>query len=228
MSQTDTTLVIMARTPRLGAGKTRLAASLGPATTLRLYRAFLTDLALRFTSAPSCALHWAYTPAESDFAGSLAELLPGTQAGTCFPQHGHDLAERLYQVVRETSSRSFARTIIIGSDTPQVSLALIEQACLALDKYDVVLGPAEDGGYYLIALREPHDLFTGIPMSTDQVLQTTIARIHALSLSVHLLDTLFDVDELPDFLRLASLLREQPELAPTTAACILQAMKELV
>lgn len=222
MSECDTALVVMARTPRLGEVKTRLAASLGPAATLQLYLAFLADLARRFALESDCALHWAYTPVESDFAAELAQLIPGVCAGTCFPQRGFNLASRLYEVFRETTTRAFAKTIVIGSDTPQVSSALISQARLALDEHDVVLGPAEDGGYYLIALREPHDLFTGIPMSTDQVLQMTVSRAHTLSLSVYLLHTLFDVDEQPDFLRLARLLQADPGLAPATAACILQ------
>ncbi len=228
MSESDTALVIVARTPHLGQVKTRLAASLGSVATLQLYRAFLTDLTLRFATASDCALHWAYTPAEGDFATELAQLVPGVPSGACFPQHGLTFAERLYQVFRETTTRAFARTIVISSDSPQVSSDLVSQARSALDEYDVVLGPAEDGGYYLIAMRELYDLFTSIPMSTDQVLRMTVARAREWSLSVHLLDTLFDVDELPDFLRLARLLQDNPALAPATAACILQAMKELI
>jgi hypothetical protein len=228
MPESDTALVIVARTPRLGEVKTRLAAKLGPLATLQVYQAFLTDLARRFAPARDCALHWAYTPADGDFADDLARLVPGVSIGTCFPQSGVDFASRLHQVFRETSTRAFARTIVISSDSPQVSHALISRTRQALDEYDVVLGPAEDGGYYLLGMREPHDLFTGIPMSTDQVLRLTIARARERSLSVHLLDTLFDIDELPDFLRLAGLLQADPSLAPATAACISQAMKELV
>ena len=228
MPESDTALVIVARTPRLGGVKTRLAAQLGPEATLQLYRAFLTDLALRFATERECALHWAYTPETDDFAYELAHLVPGISAGTCFPQRGLNFASRLHQVFRETTMRAFARTIVISSDSPQIRYSLISQARQALDEYDVVLGPAEDGGYYLIGMREPYDLFTGIPMSTDQVLRLTIARAQELSLSVHLLETLFDIDELPDFLRLARLLQADPALAPATAACVFQAMKELV
>ncbi len=228
MPEADTALVIVARTPRLGEGKTRLAAGLGVSATLKLYRAFLTDLAVRFAAENEIALHWAYTPAESDFASALAQLVPHICPGVCFPQRGGDLASRLHQVFRETSARAFARTIVIGSDTPQVSASLVLQARLALEKYDVVLGPAEDGGYYLIAMREPYDLFTDIPMSTDQVLQMTVAKASELSLSVHLLDSLFDIDELSDFWRLAHVLQAHPDLAPATAACIPIAAKELL
>lgn len=228
MPESDTALIIVARTPRLGEVKTRLAAKLGPSTTLQVYQAFLIDLARRFAATNDCALHWAYTPADGDFAYELAQLVPGVSIGTCFPQSGVDFASRLHQVFREASTRTFARTIVISSDSPQVSCALISRARQALDEYDVVLGPAEDGGYYLLGMREPHDLFTDIPMSTDQVLRLTIEKARKLSLSVHLLDTLFDVDELPNFLRLAGLLQADPGLAPATAACIFQTMKELI
>lgn len=228
MSEFDSALVIVARTPRAGEVKTRLAAALGSSATLLLYQAFLKDLALRFASSCDCVLHWAYTPGPGNFARELAQLVPDVDAGICFSQQGPDFATRLHQVFCETKRRAFARTILISSDSPQVSTALISRARQALDEYDVVLGPAEDGGYYLIALREPHDLFTGIPMSTDQVLRMTLERAHALSLSVHLLDTLFDIDELADFHRLARLLQLEPGLAPATAACVFQAMKELV
>ena len=228
MPESDTALVIVARTPRLGEVKTRLAVELGPTATLRVYRAFLTDLALRFATANDCALHWAYTPADGDFAYELAQLVPGVSIGTCFPQHGPDFASRLHQVFHEMHALAFDTTIVISSDSPQGSRALISRARRALDEYDVVLGPAEDGGYYLLGMREPYDLFTDIPMSTDQVLRLTIEKARERSLSVHLLDTLFDIDELPDFLRLAGLLQADPSLAPTTAACILQAIKELV
>lgn len=224
----DTALVIVARTPRLGEVKTRLAASLGPVVTLQLYQAFLADLAQRFASADAWMLHWAYTPGPGDFARELARLVPGVCTDSCFPQQGPDFASRLHQIFAETGARAFARTIVISSDSPQVSTALIAQARAALETADVVLGPAEDGGYYLIAMREPYDLFTGIPMSTDQVLRLTIERARALSLAVYLLDPLFDVDEEDDFWRLAHVLERDPSLAPTTAACIAQVIKELV
>lgn len=229
MPEADTALVIVARVPRLGEVKTRLAASLGSAVTLRLYQAFLTDLALRFATARDWTLYWAYTPSDDNFAAELAQLVPGEPIGICFPQHGPTFADRLHQIFREiTAGTFFTKIIVLSSDSPQVTPDLISQARSALDAYDVVLGPAEDGGYYLIGMREAHDLFTGIPMSTDQVLRMTLERARSLSLSVHLLDTLFDVDEEPDFLRLTYLLQDRPDLAPATAACIFQAMKELV
>lgn len=217
-----TALVIFARAPEEGKVKTRLAATIGATETLRLYKAFLCDLACRFTGSQEdvYTVHWAYTPIEADFVASLTDLAPTVTLGHCFPQYGPDFGSRLHHVFHTTTAFGFQQTIVIGSDSPHIGREIITQACQALEQADVVLGPAEDGGYYLIAMREPYDLFSQIPMSTAQVLQMTIERARCLRLSVHLLEPLFDIDELPELLRLKALLETQPELAPASAAVV--------
>ena len=210
-----TALVIMARYPEPGKTKTRLGRTIGNDRAAALYQAFLTDLAHRFVGQPY-HLHWAYTPSEANFHDFIATLAP-SQYMTCFPQQGADLAARLHHAFKETRKRGFEQTILIGSDSPHISLATIYNAYKALDRADVVLGPADDGGYYLIAMRHPHDLFTGIPMSTSRVCEMTIDLAHRQELLVYLLQPLLDVDELPNLLRLAELLQEDPTLAPATA-----------
>ncbi len=213
----DTALVIMARYPAAGKTKTRLARSIGDDCVVELYRAFLTDLARRFAG-QICTLHWAYTPADVDYRAFVTTLAPEyAQHMHCFPQQGDDLGERLLHVFRWTQQHGFSRTIVIGSDSPQISRTLVEQARAELDEAEVVLGPADDGGYYLIAMREPHDVFTGIPMSTAVVGRMTIEKAQQQGLRVRQLAPLFDVDELPDLLRLARLLAEDSTLAPVTA-----------
>ena len=214
----DTALVVMARYPEAGKTKTRLARSIGDDRVTCLYRAFLTDLAQRFAG-QCCHLHWAYTPAEVNYHGFLATLVPSlVQHMCCFPQEGAELGARLHHTFKWTRARDFQRTIVIGSDSPQISLDIVTQASQALDEADVVLGPADDGGYYLIAMRKPHDVFSGIPMSTSVVTHMTMELAQRQGLKVHLLAPLFDVDELPDLLRLAQLLRTNTSLAPATAA----------
>jgi rSAM/selenodomain-associated transferase 1 len=222
----DTALVIMARYPEKGKIKTRLARSIGDDATLHLYQAFLCDLARRFANW-TCDLHWAYTPTEYDFAAFVATLVPEhAERMSVFPQQGPDLGPRLHQVFHTLWMRQFHGTIVIGSDSPQISRATILQAQHALETVDVVLGPAEDGGYYLIAMHEPHDVFSGIPMSTEVVLKMTIEKAEKQKLSVHLLEPLFDVDEQPDLLRLAELLQKDSTLAPYTATCLAGIKKE--
>lgn len=222
----DTALVIVARYPQIGTTKTRLARTLGNEETVQLYRAFLADLAHKFAGQPAYDLHWAYTPAEVDYAAFMAELAPSlAQYMRFFPQKGGGLGERLHNAFRWTYAQGYRRTVLIGSDSPQISVDTITEANRALDKADVTLGPAEDGGYYMIAMRRPHDVFQGIPMSTDVVLRMTVELAQSQGLEVSLQETLFDIDELSDLERLAHVLRSDASLAPATAN-LLAMMKE--
>ncbi len=216
----DTALVIMARYPIKGQTKTRLARSIGDDAALHLYRAFLTDLA-HHLAGPEIDLHWTYTPCDVDYDAFIAELAPDCAHLThSFPQEGVDLGERLYHAFKWTFNNGYKNTIVVGSDSPHIRPQTIAAAAHALDEADVVLGPADDGGYYLIAMRQPHDIFSGIPMSTSIVTNMTIAAAQRQNLSMRLIEPLFDIDELPDLLRLAHLLREDPARAPRTAALI--------
>ncbi len=213
----DTALVVMARYPKAGKTKTRLARAIGDAAAADLYRNFLVDLAQRFADA-EYKLLWTYTPAEVDYIAFLASLAPSlVRSMECFPQQGDSLGARLLYAFQWTYERRFQRTIVIGSDSPHISREIIADAQKALDEADVVLGPADDGGYYLIAMREPYDVFSGIPMSTSVVRRMTIELAARRGLKVRLLRPLFDIDELPDLLRLAELLHTDSTLAPATA-----------
>ncbi|HKF37595.1 MAG TPA: TIGR04282 family arsenosugar biosynthesis glycosyltransferase [Ktedonobacteraceae bacterium] len=214
----DTALVVMARYPEAGKTKTRLACTIGHDEAGGLYRAFLSDLAQRFAGQP-CDMHWAYTPAGVDYHAFIATFAPAcAQHMRCFPQQGADLGARLLNVFKWTHERRFERTIVTSSDSPQISREIVTRAREALDEADVVLGPAEDGGYYLIAMRKPYDVFSSVPMSTSVVMQRTVELAECQGLSVRLLEPLFDIDELPDLLRLAQLLEADRALAPVTAA----------
>lgn len=214
----DTALVVMARYPELGKTKTRLARFIGNEHTRHLYTAFLSDLAQRFAG-HSCDLHWAYTPAEVDYQAFITTLAPQyAQKMWSFPQQGPDLGVRLHHAFHWTHDLGYKKTVLIGSDSPQVSVEIIDRARAALEHVDVVLGPADDGGYYLIAMSHPYDVFSDIPMSTPVVTQMTIAAAERQGLQTHIIDTLFDVDELTDLQRLAQQLQAEPSLAPVTAA----------
>jgi rSAM/selenodomain-associated transferase 1 len=223
----DTGLVIMARYPRAGTTKTRLARSIGDEETVLLYKAFLTDLAQKFAGQVA-DLHLAYTPPEVNYAHFMESLAPSyVQHMRCFPQQGTDLGDRLLHAFQWMYESGYECTIVVGSDSPQIRRDIVASARRALDEADVVLGPADDGGYYLIAMREPYDVFRNIPMSTSRVLQMTIELAQSQGLKVSTLETLFDVDELPDLLRLAQLLQANSSLAPATAAQLAN-LKELV
>jgi rSAM/selenodomain-associated transferase 1 len=214
----DTALIVMARYPEPGKTKTRLARFIGNDEAVLLYTAFLTDLAHHFAGR-DYDLYWTYTPPEVDYSSFIATLAPASMPFMrCFPQQGNDLGQRLHYAFQWTHEHGYKRTVVIGSDSPHISPHIVAHAQAALEKADVVLGPANDGGYYLIAMHEPHDVFSGIPMSTSVVTQQTIDLAHRQGLTVRLIEPLFDIDELPDLLRLVQLLAADCSLAPATAA----------
>ena len=214
----DTALIVMARYPEPGKTKTRLARYIGDHEATLLYTAFLTDLAHHFAGC-DYDLYWTYTPSEVDYKSFIATLAPSCMPFMhYFPQQGSDLGERLHYAFQWAYEHNYRRTIVIGSDSPHINQDIVAHALTTLEDTDVVLGPADDGGYYLIAMHKPHDVFSGIPMSTSVVTQQTIDVAHRQGLTVRLIQPLFDIDELPDILRLAQLLAKDCSLAPATAA----------
>jgi rSAM/selenodomain-associated transferase 1 len=196
-------LVVFARCPVAGQVKTRLAARIGDEPAAALYEAFLRDLVLRFRGAPF-AVRWAVAPPEDGFADRF-----GLPASACFEQSGADLGARMHSAFREALAAGARRCVVIGSDMPQLRVEVVEEAFERLATTDLVLGPAEDGGYYLIALREAHDVFHGVAWSSAAVLDETLRRADALGLSVGLLERGFDVDEPEDIERLRRFLAER-------------------
>jgi uncharacterized protein len=211
--ESATTLVVMARYPTPGAVKTRLARRFGPGPACALYRAFLLDLQLRFAGGRR-TLVWAFHPPDADFVGADAR---------CMPQAGADLAARMHDCFRRLCTGGFARVLMIGADVPHVREPWLDEAEKRLDTADVVLGPSADGGYYLVGMRQPHDVFSGIAMGTGDVLAQTRRKAEALGLRVHLLPSTFDIDDAADLVRLRALLADGESggrLLPHTAAVL--------
>jgi rSAM/selenodomain-associated transferase 1 len=205
----------MARYPAAGAVKTRLARVIGAERAGQLYQAFLHDLDGRFARGRR-ALVWAFHPPERDFSSLVR---PGSR---CIPQLGADLGERMHHCFRLLSEEGYTRTLIIGADAPHLREDWLDEGEAALEEADVVLGPAQDGGYYLIGMRAPHDVFAGIQMGTPTVLADTLAKAERRGLRVHLLPRTFDVDEAADLLRLRQLLANEVDAArlPRTTALL--------
>ena len=192
----------MARYPAVGEVKSRLAESIGAQRACALYRAFLQDLDARFAPGPR-ALVWMFHPPERDFAALVG---PGRR---CVPQVGHDLGERLFNCVRRLCNDGYERVIVIGADVPHIRDAWLDEAEQQLDTADVVLGPSDDGGYYLVAMRAVHDIFTGVSMGTPSVLEQTLAKAARAGLDVHFLPRSFDIDAAGDLGRLRRLLDDE-------------------
>ncbi len=199
-------VAIMAKAPRPGEVKTRLAAALGATQAAELYRCFLLDGIERVRALEAASPVIAYAPADS--RGEIERLAPGF---TLVPQEGADLGARLANLFEHLLASGHEAALVVGSDIPTLPAAFLRQALDlgAAPGVDVVLGPSEDGGYYLIGLRVLHrDLFDGIAWSTSQVLVKTIERAEAAGLKTACLPSWFDVDTPEDLERLKASLAE--------------------
>ncbi len=206
-------LYVIAKAPRVGLAKTRLGRTIGHERAVTLYRAFLQDLAARFSGAPF-ALGWYVTPPDA-----WAEISPlvGESGRVLFQGEG-DLTERQRELFREAAGRGEKRTVLIASDSPHLTVGIVEEAFRCLDRQDIVFGPTYDGGYYLIGMRGYYDVLQEAPMSVGTELEGIIARARLSGLSVGLLETTFDVDVVEDIRHLRPLALERPDLPATRQA----------
>ena len=190
-----TALIVFAREPRLGRVKTRLARDLGAELALELYQGLVEDV-LAVAGRTAAAGRFIYA-ADLEPAGSF---FARWQAGfAVVAQTGADLGARMDAAFREVVGAGFDRVILIGSDCPDLTPAILADAAQRLTDHDLVLGPAADGGYYLIGLNRPRPaLFAGVDWGTDRVLAQTAARAKALGLRTSLLAERQDIDTLAD------------------------------
>ncbi len=191
----------MAKVPGATPVKSRLHPALTPDRATELYRCFLLDRLDALATVPGIEPVVAFTPA--DAADALEALVP---AGfRCVAQRGPDLGARLHTVLATLIADGHRAAIAIDSDSPTLPMAYVADAARVLGSgsADVVVGPCDDGGYYLIGLAAPRPgLFEGIPWSTSDVLPLTLQRAKSLGLSLHLLPPWFDVDTEADLRRL--------------------------
>ena len=195
-------LCIMAKAPVSGQVKTRLCPPLSLDEAARLYQCFLEDKIAQVLGIQGVEPVLAYTP--DGAAGIFEALAPGVML---VPQRGGDLTSRLVSVLERLLESGFDAAIVIDSDTPTLPSRLLHHAVaqLASGEPDLVLGPSEDGGYYLIGLRGVHRaLFEKMPWSTPAVLEETLRRARRLGLRVAQLAPWYDVDTGDDLARLMS------------------------
>jgi uncharacterized protein len=209
-------MYIAAKAPRAELTKTRLGRAIGHDAAVELYKAFLADLAARFAEAPF-ALGYYVTP--PDAWEEIAPLIHrGRRALRVSIQGEGDWTERQRQLFREGAARGEEKMVLIASDSPQLTLKIVEEAFRVLDRHDLVFGPTYDGGYYLIGMRGFHDVLSGIPMSTGTVLDDVAGRAERIGLSVGWVETTFDVDEVEDLAHLRGLVATRADLAATRLA----------
>ncbi len=203
---------VMARRPGTGAAKTRLAERLGEGERRDLYEAFLIDKLAQSASLKD--VHVVIAVAPPDGVDSMEPWRP--PGASVIAQRGADLGARLEGVAADLFAAGARAVLIVDSDTPTLPTSFLEEAisALASPAVDVVFGPASDGGYYLVGLREPRPaLFRGIPWSTSAVLRVSLAAADASAFRVHLLQSWYDIDRPADLDRLV---RQLGILSPFT------------
>ena len=249
-------LAVMTKAPQAGRVKTRLVPPLTPEEAAALNKCFLRDTAAAISSACSrrsvgdankmplehasashseaataaCGIA-VYTPIGAESA--YADILPADFS--LLPQRGDEFGERLYFAVEDLFKFGFEAVCLIDSDSPTVPAENFAEAGELLSTHEdrVVLGPSDDGGYYMIGVKKPHRrLFEQIDWSTETVLNQTIQRAMELELEVKLLPSGYDVDDSASLRRLCNELltvTTSVDIAPYTRELLakLTAQKEL-
>lgn len=186
-------LIIFAKNPEKGRVKTRLADTLGEDKALAIYQSLL-DYTLDVAgSTESDRELWLsrYIPERSDLgiAGFKLKL-----------QRGGDLGERMSHSFQQAFGNGYRKVVIIGSDCAELTSEILEQAFEKLDSHNLVLGPSEDGGYYLLGMRQyDGELFEDICWSTKKVFRQTVESAQKLNLDIGFLPELNDVDNEADW-----------------------------
>jgi rSAM/selenodomain-associated transferase 1 len=223
-------LGIMTKAPRAGAVKTRLQPPLTPQEAAAFNICFLHDIAAAITDASrstdrrviACGVA-IFTPPGSE--ADYEEILPPDF--NLLSQRGADFGERLTFAVEDLLQVGFASCCLINSDSPTVTAEALRTAARSLHTNDdrhLVLGPSDDGGYYLIGMKKLHRrVFEEIDWSTERVFEQTIARAREIDLEVEILPTFFDVDDRATLRRLCEELFEANQRsAPATKAFLEQ------
>ncbi len=183
-------LLIFTRNPELGKVKTRLAATIGNEAALEIYK-FLLHHTFNITKNLNIDkfIYYAETIIENDSwnEGDFQKK----------QQKGNDLGERMKNAFTETFAQQYQKIIIIGSDNHQIQINHIEEAFKTLNKNDFVIGPAKDGGYYLLGMKKLHpNIFQNKNWGTNTVLKNTL--IDLKNEKIHLLEPLNDIDTYDD------------------------------
>jgi len=232
-------LAVMTKAPQAGRVKTRLVPPLTPEQAAELNKCFLRDTAAAISSArrqhPVSDAHALHSPAASAARGIAVYTPVGAESAyndilpadfSLLPQRGDRFGERLYFAVEDLFKCGFKTVCLIDSDSPTVPAENFAEAVEMLSTHQdrVVLGPSDDGGYYLIGVKKPYrHLFEQIDWSTERVLDQTIQRAADIGLEVKLLPTGYDIDDDAGLRRLCN-----DMMADTTASGIAPHTREFL
>jgi len=237
-------LAVMTKAPQPGRVKTRLVPPLTPEEAAELNKCFLRDTATAISTAcsrrPAGDMQFEHARASHSEAATAAcgiavytpvgaestynDILPN--AFSLLPQRGDEFGERLYFAVEDLFKCGFGSVCLIDSDSPTVPAKNFAEAVELLSTIEdrIVLGPSDDGGYYLIGVKKPHrHLFEQIDWSTERVLNQTMQRATEIGIEVKLLPTGYDVDDDASLRRLCNELltdSTSADIAPYTRECL--------
>lgn len=214
MTLANRTLVIMAKAPRVGSVKTRLAENLSLQQATELYACLLNDTIELARALPQVEI--AIVCPESDVQDLTRSV---TGAVPVVAQTGPGLAAGLTSVFAHFTNSCGRPVIAFNSDSPHLPASVLENAFAVLEGSDLVVGPTHDGGYYLVGAKASHAaLFEDDGMGTTSALEALMGRARKLNLSAGFTDAFYDIDVASDLNRLAAELKLAPARAPRTAA----------
>jgi rSAM/selenodomain-associated transferase 1 len=218
------TLLIFARYPRPGRVKSRLAARLGEDWAFRIYRAMLLDSADRFGSLPADQRRLFLSDCSEEEGRELISQTIPSQGFVLGIQRGADLGERLINGLHDCGHCA-GGVLILGADSPTVPLSYLRDAAQEMETAPIVVGPALDGGYYLLGMKRVRtDLFEGIDWGSTRVLEQTLSRLRRDEYA--LLPRWSDVDTVHDLGRVRSEIADSPEWRESRLRAALSALDE--
>ena len=203
----DNAIILFTRIPVAGKTKTRLKPLLGDDECCMVQRAFISDVyTMLRNGCADCDIYVCFSP-----EGSLDELMAITPgAKSHFPQIGADLGEKMHNAMCHVLGRGYKRCLLIGSDIPQLKAEQLLESIGMLDSHDVVICPTEDGGYYLIGMKEPYfELFSLDEYGVSNVYEKTVAAAKKIKKRCAVGTKLMDVDEPDDLFRLSRMLKSE-------------------
>ena len=195
-------VILFVKLPEKGSVKSRLARHVGEDVALRLYENMVLDV-IDMLKRGRFPFRICYAPpdARDQMTGWLG------QEYYCLPQTGDDLGDRMDEAFAGVFSGDVKEALLIGSDIPGLTTEVIEEAFTSLLTNDAVIGPTDDGGYYLIGFRKntfTPRIFHDMVWSTSSVFRETVDRLHEASVTLHVLPELTDIDTLADLKTLLS------------------------
>lgn len=187
----NNSLGIIFRTPEYGKVKKRLASEIGPERALAIFKKMLSATIEKALLLDNVDIYGFY---DGKFPEDIALRFKKV---ILIPQRGKDLGEKLYNAASYLHKKLYRKITLIGSDSPDLPSKYITEAFSRLNYFDVIIGPSEDGGYYLIGMKRPLDtIFRDTPWGSPDVLKRTISKVVRENLSYYLLPPWYDIDDL--------------------------------